>query len=143
MIESRHGRVPGVNGPCAGDQRIQVIGIDRVLIATANLDDSVESFEEYLGLSFGDWIDLGHEPAANRTSTIGVKFITGEPGSAVARYVDENGPGLYALALEVADLDAVRDHLAAAGIEPVDETAARSLRELFYHPSAFGGPSRR
>lgn len=118
---------------------MQVLGIDRVLVATGSLDESVATFEERLGLSFGDRIDPPHEPVANRTSAVGVEFVTGEPGSPVARFVDEHGPGLYALALEVADLDAARDHLARAGIEPVDETTAGSLRELFYHPSEFEG----
>ena len=118
---------------------MQVLGIDRVLIATPSLDDSVETFEERLGLSFGALIDPPGEPVANRMSSIGVEFVTGDRGSEVARFVDEHGPGLYALALEVADLDAARDHLASAGIEPVDETGAGSLRELFYHPSSFEG----
>lgn len=118
---------------------MQVLGIDRVLIATPDLDDSVDVFEERLELSFGDRIDPAEEPVANRTSSVGVEFVTGEPGSAVARYVEEHGRGLFAVALEVADLDAARDHLAASGIEPVDETSAGSLRELFYHPSHFEG----
>lgn len=118
---------------------MQVLGIDRVLIATPAIEASVETFEELLGLSFGERIDPDGEPVTNRTSAVGVEFVTGDPGSPVAEFIEENGPGLYALALEVADLDVARRHLAAADVEPVAEMGAGSLRELFYHPSAFAG----
>lgn len=118
---------------------MQVLAIDRVLVATHDIDASVETFEDRLGLSFGGRIDPPDQPVANRTSSVGVEFVAGEDDSAVGRFLDERGPGVYALALEVADLDAARDHLAERGVDPVDETAVGTFRELFYHPDDFEG----
>lgn len=118
---------------------MQVLGIDRVLVATADMDDSVDRFEEVLGLSFGHRIDPADMDVANRTSSIGVEFVSGDEGSAVAEFVAENGPGLYALALEVADLEAAREHLAGRGIEPLESVDVGRFHELFYHPAAFEG----
>jgi len=76
---------------------------------------------------------------ANRTSSSGIEFVSGDEGSAVAEFVAERGPGLYALALEVTDLEAARDALAEHGIDPIESVAVGHFHELFYHPSAFEG----
>lgn len=118
---------------------MQVLGIDRVLIATADMDESAERFEELLGLSVGPPIDPGGMDVANRTSSVGLEFVSGDEGSAVAEFVDQQGPGLYALALEVAALEAARDTLAEHGIDPIESVDVGRFHELFYHPSAFEG----
>ncbi|WP_435348578.1 VOC family protein [Haloarchaeobius sp. HRN-SO-5] len=119
---------------------MQVLGIDRVLVATADIDDSVARFEELLDLSFGSLIDPPGEPAANRMSASGIEFVTtDDEDSAVGRFLAERGPGLYALALEVTDLDAARERLAEKGVEPIGEMDVADFRELFYHPSSFEG----
>jgi methylmalonyl-CoA/ethylmalonyl-CoA epimerase len=118
---------------------LRVLGIDRVLVATQDLDESVRTFEELLGLSFGGTVDPADEPLANRVSTTGIEFVTGDDGSGVARYLAESGPGIYALSLEVADADDAYETLAAHGIEPIDEMQFAGFRELFYHPDAFEG----
>lgn len=119
---------------------MQVLGIDRVLVATPDLDESADRFADLLGLSFGARIDPPDQPAANRMSPSGIEFVTADdPESPVGRFLDEHGPGLYALALEVADLDAARDRLADRGVDPVEEVHLNDFRELFYHPADFEG----
>lgn len=119
---------------------MHTLGLDRVLIATPNLDDAVESFEGPLDLSFGDRIDPPDEPVTNRMSDGGVEFVTSDDDdSPVGRFLADRGPGLYALAFEVADLDAARDHLAERDCEPIGETKMGAFRELFYHPGDFEG----
>jgi 4-hydroxyphenylpyruvate dioxygenase-like putative hemolysin len=118
---------------------VHVLDLDRVLVATPALDRSVETFEEYLGLSFGDRIAPTDDPVTNRMSAVGVEFVTGEADSAVATFLDEHGPGLYAIALEVADLEAAGEHLADRDVDPIHETRMGSFRELFYHPADFEG----
>lgn len=119
---------------------MQVLGVDRVLIATPDIDGSVTRFEELLNLSFGSLLAPPDEAVSNRMSPSGVEFVTSDdPESAVGRFLADRGPGLYALALEVADLDAARTYLAERGVEPIGEMAVAEFRELFYHPSAFEG----
>jgi catechol 2,3-dioxygenase-like lactoylglutathione lyase family enzyme len=119
--------------------KVRVLGIDRVLIATTDLDESARTFAETLGLRFGATVNPADEPLANRVSPVGIEFVTGDDGSAVARFLDESSPGLYALSLEVADAEEARQALADRGIEPIDEMEFAGFRELFYHPKAFEG----
>ncbi|WP_254533056.1 VOC family protein [Natrinema gelatinilyticum] len=121
------------------DPEVLILDIDRVLVATDDLEESASSFENLLGLSFGATVDPPGEPVANRTSQVGLEFVSGENGSAIESFLGTNGPGLYALSLEVADADAAREALAKRGVEPIDEMAFEGFRELFYHPSSFEG----
>ncbi|MEY7851057.1 VOC family protein [Natrarchaeobius sp. A-rgal3] len=116
---------------------VDVVGIDRVLIATNGLEASTRQFTELLGVEFGATIDPPTKPVANRTSRIGVEFVSGEDGSGIERFLERNGPGLYALSLEVSDVSAAREALAADGVEPVDEVDLDGFHEVFYHPSSF------
>lgn len=119
---------------------MQVLGIDRVLVATRQMDESVATFADALGLSFGERVDPPDEPVANRMSGVGLEFVTtDDPDSAVGRFLDRRGPGVYAVAFEVADLDAARSHLAEQGVEPVGEVHLAEFHELFYHPGEFEG----
>lgn len=119
---------------------MQVLAIDRVLVATHDIDDSAATFTDALGLSFGERIDPPGESVANRMSSVGLEFVaTDDPDSAVGRFLDRNGPGVYAVAFEVADLDAARDHLADRGLDPIGEVHLAEFHELFYHPREFEG----
>jgi methylmalonyl-CoA/ethylmalonyl-CoA epimerase len=119
---------------------MQVLGIDRVLVATTDLDRSSERFADLLGLSFGTTIDPPDDPASNRMSPAGIEFVTADDSdSPVGRFLDDRGPGVYAVALEVADLEAACDHLGEHGVEPIGEMEMNEFKELFYHPSDFEG----
>ncbi|TYT62564.1 VOC family protein [Natrialba swarupiae] len=118
---------------------VEVVSLDRVLIATADLEASTRQFTELLGLEFGAVVDPPAAPIANRTSRIGVEFVSGDDGSAVQRFLERNGPGLYAVSFEVADVDEARESLAANGVDPVDEVELEGFHEVFYHPSSFEG----
>ena len=73
-------------------------------------------------------------------SAAGVELITPEEdGNEVARFIDVHSPGLYALSIRVADLDAATAELADQGVEPVGEFETGELREKFFHPETFGG----
>lgn len=119
---------------------MQVLGLDRVLVATDDVDDSAGVFAELLGLSFGTRIDPPGEAVANRISRVGLEFVTAEdPESPIGRFLASNGPGLYAVAFEVADLGEARTHLDTRGVEPVGEMHLEQFHELFYHPGEFEG----
>lgn len=119
---------------------VQVVDVDRVVIVTPDLKESVEQFER-LGLSFGDDLafTVGDEPISARIEEHGIDFITPTEDGEINRYLDENGPGLYALSLRVDDAEAARDELAEEGIKPVKGYTDGPLKEYFYHPSDFAG----
>lgn len=125
---------------------MHIYGVDRVIIATRNLDDLEDQFNELLGISFGGLstpttdTDSGAQPVQNLLSGSGIELVAprSEDGE-VSRFIEENGPGLYAVSLRVANLDAAREELSEKGVEPVGEYEQNDFREIFYHPNHFGG----
>ena len=126
------------------------MGIDRVVVATDDVERTSGTFEDRLGIGFGDLLTLTTETTAGAnhlrsvidTAGVGIDVVAPEPGDAddaLGRFVEERGTGLYALALHVADLEAAREELAADGVEPVGEINAGAFTEYLYHPRDFDG----
>jgi len=57
-----------------------------------------------------------------------------DDGSFLADYLDDNGPGLHHVTLEVADIDAVIEGLEAAGLRVVDRAEFGDWTEAFVSP---------
>lgn len=119
---------------------VTVLDVDRVIVATPNLEEAVEQFER-LGLSFGEHLEfgVGDETLSARLEETGVDVLTPAGNGEIRTYLDEHGPGLYGLALRVADLDAARADLAEQGVEPFQSYTEGSFEEYFYHPRDFAG----
>lgn len=120
--------------------------LDRVHVATPDMDSSIEQFSELLGFEFGDVSEQHTTPSAGKQSLDfaygypGIELITPKEDNEVQKFLDENGPGVYAVAFRVADLDEAVDELREKGVEPVVE--ARHLEyapEAVYHPNDFTG----
>lgn len=125
---------------------MHVLGVDRVIIATNDLTATSESFEDLLGLSFGDLLepttttDSGSQDVQNVISAAGVELVAPRgSGGELNRFLDEYGPGLYAVSLRVADLDVAAAELAEKGVETVGEYRANDFAEVFLHPRYFDG----
>jgi methylmalonyl-CoA/ethylmalonyl-CoA epimerase len=125
---------------------MNITGVDRVIIAVGDLDSTASQFRELLGLSFGALLepttttDTGRQDVANMISPSGIELVTARDGeSEVARFIDENGPGLYAVSLRVHDLKMAVEELSAKDVDPVGEYESNDMREVFYHPRNFGG----
>lgn len=126
---------------------MNVLGVDRVVIATPDVDERAERFEELLDISFGEYFEVTTDTAggtshlASRISGDAQVDLVGpkDGDNEVARFLDEHGPGLYAVAFRVADLAAAEEHLAGKGVDPVGRTGGGDFHELFYHPRDFGG----
>ena len=66
-------------------------------------------------------------------SAAGVELTSPEEdGNEAARFIDEHGPGLYALSLRVVDPGAAETELAEQGVEPPE------LRRCTGHPCGVG-----
>jgi hypothetical protein len=129
---------------------MQIVGIDRIVIATDDLDRTSGTLSDRLDIGFGDRLALITETSAGENelesviddSGIGLDLIqpASESGDdAVAQFVDEHGTGLYAIAFQVADIEAARKELAEDGVEPVGEISAAEFTEYLYHPMDFDG----
>lgn len=124
---------------------MDVLGLDRVVIATRDLEGTAGPFADLLGLSFSDTVRPTTETGAGAQamrmliSAAGVELIAPDGENEVDRFVAEHGPGLYALSIRVSDLDAAEAELASEGVEPVGRFEANDFREAFFHPRNFGG----
>jgi methylmalonyl-CoA/ethylmalonyl-CoA epimerase len=61
---------------------------------------------------------------------------------AIARYLDDSGPGIHHLAVATADIEGALDAAREAGVEPIDETprpGAWGHDVAFLHPRSTGG----
>lgn len=125
---------------------MHVLGVDRVIIATPDMDETMGQFMDLLGIDFSDILEpttdtqAGEQNVANVISPSGVELVTPrEDGNEVARFIEENGPGLYALSLRVTDLEQAMAELEAKGVEAVGHYDHGDFAEAFYHPKEFGG----
>jgi methylmalonyl-CoA/ethylmalonyl-CoA epimerase len=119
--------------------------LDHAGLATDDLDALAELYddlldaplvheEEFDGLRVA-FLDLGN-----------VYFEVLEPlddaESAIASYLDRNGPGIHHLALATEDIEAALDAARAAGVDLVDEAprpGAWGHDVAFLHPGSTGG----
>lgn len=120
--------------------------LDRVIVATPDIDAAIDRYAQLLGLEFGGVIEGQTDPAAGEQRLHyayghpGVEFISPREDNEVQRFLDENGPGMYGLVFRVADLEEAMAELAADGVEPIDVTENLPYSpEAIYHPGDFGG----
>jgi methylmalonyl-CoA/ethylmalonyl-CoA epimerase len=125
---------------------MEVLEIDRVMVATPDAAAAAERFEELLGLRFGDVVDsetdLGGDIQRNQVTYAhpGLELVApADDDSGVAAFLEANGPGLFGLVVRVADIEAAGAELAEQGVEPIGDETPDGVRELHYHPEDFGG----
>ena len=125
---------------------MDILEIDRVMVATPDAAAAAERFEELLGLRFSDVVDsetdVGGDVQRNEVTYAdpGIELVApADHDSGVAAFLEANGPGLFGLVVRVADVDAARAELAEQGVEPIADETPDGVRELHYHPEDFGG----
>jgi hypothetical protein len=127
------------------ESRMEVLGVDRVLIATPDTEATRGVFNDLLGIEFGKPIvpemstREGRQSVIARMSNVGIELIEPkEEGDALDDYLDEYGSGLYSIDLRVVDLDAAKRELREKGYDPIVEIEPiGSLKEASYHPDLF------
>jgi methylmalonyl-CoA/ethylmalonyl-CoA epimerase len=128
---------------------VELIRIDHVGIAVADLDEALAFYAETFGLRCVH--QEANEEQGVREAMLTVGDGTGprlqllaplRPDSAIARFLDRNGPGLQQLAYTVADVAVTGAALRARGLrllydEPKRGTAGSWIN--FVHPKDAGG----
>lgn len=125
---------------------MNVLGVDRVMLATEDIDETAERFRDLLGISFSDLqepttdTEKGSQSVMNLISPSGIELVAprGEDNE-VSRFLERNGPGMYAISVRVADIEAAEAELTEKGVEPVGGLDHEHVVERFYHPEDFGG----
>ena len=120
-------------------------GIDHVVIAVKDLEESIAQFEKVYGVPA---TDLGEPPGAgfrNAYFRFGATYLelvapTNETGP-VGRRVAASGEGVYLIAMQVDNLENAVAELRAKGVRLVgDPGPGNPIKgQVFIHPSAAGG----
>jgi 4-hydroxyphenylpyruvate dioxygenase-like putative hemolysin len=125
---------------------MQIIDVDRVVLAVPNIDESTEKFSKLLGIDFSDQIEpttsttKGEHQLTNVISSTGIELVTPrDEDNALAQFIEENGSGLYAMAIRVADIEEAKEELAEHDVHPVGEFSFGDVVEIMYHPRDFEG----
>ncbi|MEV6298489.1 methylmalonyl-CoA epimerase [Actinoplanes sp. NPDC051861] len=128
---------------------VELLRIDHVGIAVADLDDAIRFYGEKFGLRCVH--QETNDEQGVREAMLAVGDGTGprlqllapaRADSAIAKFLDRSGPGLQQLAYTVADVEVAADRLRAQGMrllydEPKRGTAGSRIN--FVHPKDAGG----
>jgi methylmalonyl-CoA epimerase len=120
--------------------------IDHVGIAVADLDSAIALYEKTLGMP------LVHREKVTEQGVEAVLLDVGdghiellEPlaeETPVGKFLAKKGPGLHHVAYAVSDVTAALAELAEQGVELIDTTPRRGIRDsqvAFLHPRSTGG----
>ena len=128
-----------------------VVAIDHVGIAVPDLDAAIE----FHGTAFG--LEVGHREVneeqgvqeamlhapGDTTGATQIQLLAPlREDSAIAKFIDRNGPGLQQLAYRVTDVEAASEALRAKGLRLLYDSPRRGTADSrinFVHPKDAGG----
>ena len=120
--------------------------IDHIGVAVEDLDEAVALYRDRLGMreQHRETVEeFGVEAALLEVGGSHVELLTPvQPESAVAKFLERNGPGMHHVAYRTDDIDAVLERLRASGVRLLDEQARTGIRDsrvAFVHPKSTGG----
>jgi len=120
--------------------------ISHIGIAVHSIEEAAKFYTEKLGLKIGGIEEVTSQKVKVAFLPIGeVRLELVEPtspDSAVAKFLEKNGPGFHHVAYQVADVAAEVERLKAAGVQMVDQaprSGAHNTLIAFVHPKASGG----
>src|SRR2546430_2418807 len=138
LLTARDGTVTGIG----------LLRIDHVGIAVADLDAAVEFYGRVFGLRCVHTEENQEQGVREAMLAIGtgpdrIQLLAPlRPDSAIAKFLDRNGPGVQQVAYTVADVDAACAALRDRGVRLLYESPRRGTagsRINFVHPKDAGG----
>lgn len=112
--------------------------IDHIAIAVRDIDEALFLYRDVLGFKLLTRREVngafsGMKSAELDANGFSIVLVQGtSPESQVSRYIDEYGPGVQHLALEVTDVAAVAKKLAESGLEFATEVIrGKNLTQVF------------
>ena len=120
--------------------------IDHIGVAVEDIDEAIALYRDRFGM---------REQHRETVEEFGVDAVLLEVGdghvellrpvseeSAVASFLERNGPGMHHVAYQTGDIDAALESVRRAGVRTIDERPRRGIRGsrvAFLHPKATGG----
>jgi len=122
--------------------------IDHVGIAVADLDEAISFYEKTFGFQLGH-TEVNEDQGVREAMLVIAENATQlqllapiSPESAIARFLDERGPGIQQIAYTVDDIEAESASLRAKGLRLLYDQPRRGTansRINFIHPKDAGG----
>jgi methylmalonyl-CoA/ethylmalonyl-CoA epimerase len=129
---------------------VNLLRVDHVGIAVADLDEAIEFYARTFGMRCVHQEENQEQGVREAMLTAGPDGTGARiqllaplgPDSALAKFLDRNGPGLQQLAYTVADVEAASAALRARGLRLLYDSPKRGTagsRINFVHPKDAGG----
>jgi methylmalonyl-CoA/ethylmalonyl-CoA epimerase len=119
--------------------------IEHIGIAVNSIDEARKYYEEVLGLECYSIEEVADQKVKTAFFKVGQTKIEllepTAPESAVAKFIEKNGPGIHHIAYAVEDVDAALKDAESKGIQLIDKAGrngAEGLHIGFLHPKSTG-----
>ncbi len=119
--------------------------IDHIAIVVHNIEEALQVYEGTLGLELAEVEEVPEQAVRIAFLPVGESELElVEPlstDSGVAKFLEKRGEGLHHICLEVDDIEAALQDLAAQGIRLIDKQPRRGAhgRVAFLHPKSAHG----
>ena len=117
--------------------------IDHIGVVVADLDEAISLYAERFAMREQHRETVGEQGVEAVLLEVGeghVELLRPlDPGNAVGRFLERNGPGMHHVAYQTDDIDQALARLRDAGLRLIDEeprTGIRNSRVAFLHPKA-------
>jgi len=119
--------------------------IDHIAIVVRSIEEGLQVYEGALGLELTDVKEVPEQAVTVAFLPVGeskielVEPLTADGG--IARFLEKRGEGLHHICLEVDDIEAALQDLAAQGVRLIDEQPRQGAhgRVAFLHPKSAHG----
>jgi len=119
--------------------------IDHIAIVVRSIEEALQVYEGALGLELTDVKEVPEQAVTVAFLPVGeskielVEPLTADGG--IARFLEKRGEGLHHICLEVDDIEAALQDLAAQGVRLIDEQPRQGAhgRVAFLHPKSAHG----
>jgi methylmalonyl-CoA/ethylmalonyl-CoA epimerase len=127
---------------------VGLLAVDHVGVAVPDLDEALQFYEGVLEARCVHVEENAEQGVKEAMIAVGdgstrIQLLAPlHPGSTIAKFLGNRGPGLQQLAYTVADIDAASDALRAKGVRLLYDVAKRGTansRVNFVHPKDAGG----
>ena len=124
----------------------KILGIEHVGIAVSDRDASYSFFGKLLGIPLSGSEDVKDQKVMTDILQTGRSKIEllqpTESDSVINKFIENRGPGMHHLALEVDSIQSALDHLNENGVTLIDSSpriGAEGFMIAFIHPKSTGG----
>ena len=123
-----------------------ILKIDHIGIATADAEAALKVYRDGLGLELTATEAVESQKLVSYHLRIGESslelLVPREPGSVMAKFLENRGAGIHHIALAVKGIEAEVERCKAAGLQPLGEkpiAGAGGKKVIFFHPKTTGG----